>query len=100
MAPTNSGARDDAVVEIDYRLTLVELCRAAPAREEQVRAWIEEGVLSPDEHAGGEWRFAAATLRRTRIAARLARDFEIDAPALALVLELLDEIERLKGGRP
>ena len=99
MATMNPGSPGDVVVEIDYRLTLVELCRAVPAREDEVRAWIEEGVLSPDERVGGEWRFAAATLRRTRLAARLARDFEIDAPAIALVLELLDEIERLKGGQ-
>lgn len=97
MVTMNPGAPDDVVVEIDYRLTLVELCRAAPAREEEVRAWIEEGALAPDEQVGGEWRFAAATLRRARIAARLARDFEIDAPAVALVLELMDEIERLKA---
>lgn len=87
----------DPVVEIDYRLTLVELCRASSAREEDVRAWIEEGVLVPDETVAGEWRFAAGTLRRTRIAMRLARDFEIDAPAVALVLGLMDEIERLKS---
>ena len=86
-----------AIVEIDYRLTLVELCRASAAREDEVRAWIEEGVLVPDGTVAGEWRFAAATLTRARAAARLARAFEIDAPALALVLGLMDEIERLKA---
>lgn len=94
--PTSRHA-GDALVEIDYRLTLVELCRASAASEAQVRAWIDEGALSPDEIVAGEWRFAAATLRRTRTAARLARDFEIDAAAVALVLGLMDEIERLKA---
>ena len=86
-----------AIVEIDYRLTLVELCRASAAREDEVRAWIEGGVLVPDGAVAGEWRVAAATLTRARAAARLARAFEIDAPALALVLGLMDEIERLKA---
>jgi len=86
-----------AIVEIDYRLTLVELCRACDAQEDQVRAWVNEGALVPEETLTGEWRFASASLPRARTAARLARDFEIDAPALALVLELMDEIERLKG---
>ncbi|GMU71125.1 MAG: MerR family transcriptional regulator [Burkholderiales bacterium] len=87
----------DVHVEIDYRLTLVELCRASAAHEDEVRAWIDEGALAPDETIAGEWRFAATTLRRARTAARLAHDFEIDAPAVALVLGLMDEIERLKA---
>lgn len=97
MTPTKAPDPMDTLVEIDYRLTLVELCSASAAREDEVLAWIEEGALAPDEVVAGEWRFAASTLRRTRTAARLAHDFEIDAPAVALVLRLMDEIERLKG---
>jgi len=97
MADSDSRHASEAVVEIDYRLTLVELCRASAASEDQVRAWIDEGALAPDEVVAGEWRFAATTLRRARTAARLARDFEIDAAAIALVLGLMDEIERLKA---
>jgi chaperone modulatory protein CbpM len=84
-------------VEVDYRLSFVELCRACAADEAQVRAWIEEGVLTPEGQRAEEWRFASASLVRARTAARLARDFEIDAPAVALVLELMDEIARLRA---
>ena len=94
---TDSNRSTHAIVEIDYHLTLVELCRACDAPEDQVRAWVDEGALLPEHTRAGEWHFAPATLHRARTAARLARDFEIDAPALALVLELMDEIERLKG---
>ena len=87
----------DAVVEVDYRLTFVELCHACAAQEGDVRAWIEEGVLEPEGARPADWRFGAATLGRARTAARLARDFEIDAPAVALVLELMDEIDRLRA---
>ena len=85
------------IVEVEYRLTLVELCHACDAREEDVRAWVDEGALEPEGRQPQDWRFAAAVLPRARTAARLARDFEIDAPAIALVLDLLDEIERLKA---
>ena len=88
---------DRPVIEIDYRLTFVELCRACDAAETDVRAWIEEGVLEPEGARPAEWRFAAASLARARTAARLAHAFEIDAPAIALVLELMDEIERLRA---
>ena len=85
------------IVEVEYRLTLVELCHACDAREEDVRAWVDEGALEPEGARPGEWRFASAALPRARTAARLARDFEIDARAIALVLELMDEIERLRA---
>ena len=86
-------------VEVDYRLTFVELCHACAAEASQVRAWIEEGVLTPEGRRVEEWRFEASSLARACTAARLARDFEIDAPAVALVLELMDEIERLRARR-
>ena len=82
-------------VEVDYRLSVVELCRACGVEEATLRAWVEEGVLVPEGEA--EWRFTATALARARTAARLARDFEIDAPAVALALELMDEIERLRA---
>ena len=85
------------IVEVDYRLTFVELCRACRAEEAEVRAWVEEGVLVPEGGQPADWRFAATSLARARAAARLAHDFEIDAPAVALVLELMDEIERLRA---
>jgi chaperone modulatory protein CbpM len=94
---TDSDRSTHAIVEIDYHLTLVELCRACDAPEDQVRAWVDEGALLPEDPRAGEWHFASATLHRARTAARLARDFEIDAPAVALVLDLMDEIERLKA---
>jgi chaperone modulatory protein CbpM len=84
------------IVEVEYRLTLVELCRACDAREEDVRAWVDEGALEPEGARPGEWRFTSAALPRARTAARLARDFEIDARAIALVLELMDELDRLR----
>jgi chaperone modulatory protein CbpM len=62
-----------------------------------VSAWVHEGALLPEGADPRDWRFAASSLRRARVAARLARDFEIDAPAIALVLDLLDEIDRLKA---
>src|SRR5204862_8120882 len=52
---------DDAmtmpIVEVEYRLTLVELCHACDAREEDVRAWVDEGALEPEGARPGEWRF-------------------------------------------
>lgn len=94
-----SDTRSDRipVVEEDIHLTLVELCRACSVSEEHVSAWVLEGVLEPSGNSPPEWRFAGASLRRARTAARLARDLEVNAPGIALALDLLDEIAALRA---
>jgi len=94
---TESSA-DLQVVEEDLHLTLVELSRACRAPEEQIHVWVVEGVLEPVGQMPHEWRFAGASLRRARLAWRLTRDLEINAPGVALALDLLDEIAALRAG--
>jgi chaperone modulatory protein CbpM len=85
------------VVEEEIQFTLVELCRVCSATEEQVAALVSEGVLEPAGQRTEEWRFAGTTLRRARVALRLTRDLEINAAGVALVLDMLEEIESLKA---
>lgn len=85
------------VVEEDVQFTLVELSRACRADVEQLVALVVEGVLTPSGDAAPRWRFSGATLRRARVALRLAHDLELSADSTALVLDLLDEIEALRS---
>ena len=86
-----------SVVEEEIQFTLVELCRVCSATEEQVAALVFEGVLEPAGQRAEEWRFAGAALRRARVALRLTRDLEINVAGVALVLDMLEEIESLKA---
>jgi len=85
------------VVDDTMEFTLVELCRAVRAPQEQVRVWVVEGVLTPRGETPEEWRFAGTALRRARLARTLSRELEINAPGVALALDLMDEIEALKA---
>lgn len=76
--------------------TLVELSRVSGASEEEITLWVAEGALEPKGAAPQEWRFSGASLRRVRTACRLTRDLQINAPGIALALDLLDEIEALR----
>ena len=87
------------VVEEDLHLSLVELCRACRAPEEQVRVWVVEGVLEPVGASPQEWRFAGASLRRARLAMMLTQELDINAPGVALALDLLDEIAALRAAQ-
>jgi chaperone modulatory protein CbpM len=80
-------------------LSLVELCRACRAPEEQIRVWVVEGVLEPIGSSPQEWRFTGPSLRRARLALTLARELEINPPGVALALDLLDEIAALRASQ-
>jgi chaperone modulatory protein CbpM len=97
MSEASSFSVQGSVVEEEIQFTLVELCRVCSATEEQVAALVSEGVLEPAGQRIEEWRFAGTTLRRARVALRLTRDLEINAAGVALVLDMLDEIESLKA---
>jgi chaperone modulatory protein CbpM len=85
------------LIEEHAELTLVELCRASGASAEQLTLWVYEGAFEPRGAEPQEWRFSGAELRRAATAQRLARDLEINAAGIALVLDLLDQIEGLRG---
>jgi chaperone modulatory protein CbpM len=67
--------------------------------ERRVVEWVEEGVISVLEADAAQWRFSGAQLRRARIALRLERDLGINAAGVALVLELLEELQQLRRER-
>ena len=84
------------VVEEEVRFSLVELCQTCRVGEDDIRAWVLEGLLAPEGRGPEDWLFGGASLRRARVAARLSRDLEINLAGLALALDLLDEIARLR----
>jgi len=85
------------IVEEQVHMTLLELCQACSAEREHVLAWVFEGVLEPVGESPQDWRFGGESLRRARLALRLARDLEINPPGVALALDLLDEIAALRA---
>ena len=80
----------------DLRLRFAEFCRLANAAHDQVVEMVMEGVIEAQGASPREWRFTARDLRRAQRALRLARDLELNTAALALVLDLLEEVEELR----
>ncbi|AJF05459.1 chaperone modulator CbpM [Geoalkalibacter subterraneus] len=77
-------------------LSLAELSRACTVTAERVIELVEEGILEPQGSEPLHWRFPGSSLRRARTALHLQRDLDINLPGVALALELLDELERLR----
>lgn len=77
-------------------LSVDELSRLCAVDRTYIVELVEEGVLSVIEVSAAEWRFSGAALRRARTALRLQRDLEINLPGVALALELMEELDRLR----
>jgi chaperone modulatory protein CbpM len=78
-------------------LTLDELSFACSVRVERIIELVDEGILEPVGHELGEWCFPGTSLGRARIAMHLQRDLDINLAGVALVLDLLDELESLRA---
>lgn len=97
MAEIHVVATEAVVVEEHVSFTLISLCQASGADPEQVHALVNEGLLQPAGQGPSHWSFGGDALPRTRRALRLARDLELSVSGVALVMDLLAEIERLRS---
>lgn len=77
------------------QFTLDELCRLCTTERAHIVAFVAEGVVEAQGDEG-QWRFTATAVRRARTALRLERDLEINLSGVALALELMDEIQKLR----
>lgn len=90
-------ATETVVLEDHVSFTLTALCQACGADQEQVLALVDEGLLQPKGQSPQDWCFSGDALPQARRALRLARDLELSLPGVALVMDLLAEIERLRS---
>lgn len=85
------------VLEEDAELSLDQLCRISELSEQEILELVEEGVIDPQGERRSSWRFQALSLRRIRISRNLQRELGVNAPGVALALDLLEELEELRA---
>ena len=81
--------------EIVDALTLADLCRFCQADESWVLELVDHGVLEPKGTTAEHWRFRGVNIVRAKKARRLNRDLGINAAGVAMVLDLLEERDRI-----
>ena len=84
------------ILEEEVVLSLGELCRASRLSAERVIELAEEGVVEPIGRSPERWQFRGVSLRRIRRARRLKEDLGVNTAGVALVLDLLEELEELR----
>ena len=85
------------ILEEEVVLSLSELSLAARLSQKRVVELVEEGVVEPIGREPGDWTFRGTSLQRIRCARRLEHDLGVNTAGIALVLDLLDEMERLRA---
>ncbi|UZD56398.1 chaperone modulator CbpM [Caldimonas aquatica] len=83
--------------EAHYQVTIERLCLACGTDEQTIEVLVHEGVLDVAGNRPQDWRFDAAALARARRAVRLMRELHVNAAGVALALDLMDEIARLRA---
>ena len=80
----------------DHALELEAFAAACGAEVEFVRLLVDEGLVQPAA-VQPVWRFSGEALARVRRIRRLQRDFEANLQSVAVMLDLIDEVERLRA---
>jgi chaperone modulatory protein CbpM len=80
----------------EHALELEAFAAACGADEAFVRLLVDEGLVQPVT-VQPAWRFGGEELARVRRIRRLQRDFEANLESVAVMLDLIDEIERLRA---
>jgi chaperone modulatory protein CbpM len=96
MSTSENQPLSGAIFEETELLTVGELSRICAVDERHIVELVDEGVVSVVEIGTTEWRFSGTALRRIRLALRLERDLELNLAGVALALDLMEELERLR----
>ena len=77
--------------------TVVQVCEICGVQNERLAELVSFGIVAPVGSRPEAWSFDETAVHRIKKALRLRRDLGLDQQGLALSLELLDEIDRLRA---
>lgn len=78
------------------QLSLEECCQLLGLPAATLVEIVEYGIVEPGGQAPQDWRFDEQALSLLQRARRLQRELELDWQAVAVTLDLLGEVERLR----
>lgn len=79
----------------DYQFDLKHFADACGQSPEWVMQLIEHGIL-PNRAQNNTYRFLGEDITRAQRAYRLQRDFDASFSAVAMMLDLIDEVQELR----
>lgn len=91
----------DVIIIADYaddtHLSIDEVCEICGVELVVVNDLVAYEIVIPSGSSQQDWVFDMEQLKRLRTALRLQRDLELNLAGIALVLDLLDEMQDLRA---
>ncbi|MDW3095023.1 MAG: chaperone modulator CbpM [Gammaproteobacteria bacterium] len=84
------------LLDEQVEFTLSELCLVSNSEEDLIIKLVDEGVIEPNGENYENWKFSATHLKSVQAAIRLGNDLGINIEGVALALDLIEEIDRLR----
>ena len=84
------------VIDHELQLDIDEVATRARVQDTFVVELVDYGVLEPLGRNQHEWQFSGTDLHRLRCVVRLMRDLDVNLEGAAVILELLEERQRLR----
>ena len=81
----------------DTWLTLEQVAAVCAVKPQWLLRHIDEGLFPHAESVAGVWRISTAGLQHARRMRQIERDFDAVPELAALVADLLEELDRLRG---
>lgn len=82
---------------MDIHITLQEVCSSTGLSRETVIDIVDHGIVEPQGEVPEQWLFDDQCLCIVQRARRLQQDLELNWHGIALVIELLEQRDRLKA---
>lgn len=78
-------------------LTFEEVCEICRIDATVMNELIENEIIHPYGQSRKEWKFALAELPRVKRALRLQRDLEMNFTAVAVLMDVLDQMDEMRA---
>ena len=92
--------KNDSVIVADYShenpLKLKEFCEICGIDAAFAQTLVEYDILHIETIEVDHWVFTVAHIERVKTTLRLHHDLEVNLPGIAIILDLLDQIEEQK----
>lgn len=85
------------VIDAERYLSLADFAQACGQQHDWVIALVEHSILDMSGEQPEQWRFEGWHLARARRVWRLQRDFDASLTAVAVMMDLLDEVKQLRA---
>lgn len=85
------------LIDESLELSINEVCHRCSVSDQLIVELVQFGVVDPGGTTPDEWRFSGHDLIRLQKAIRLHRDLDINLAGVALTIELLEELQRLRA---